>query len=130
MTDEELLEFNRTGFIPGPDETEEKYLKRIESTKAAYLKLGVAAIPSSHWEWVEKKILDGFDFVPRSLPAFYSNRSLAPWQGAAAWVERDQILAIQLREAFKKGSFLKIYSRSEILAHEAVHAARSAFPAD
>ncbi|HSX13847.1 MAG TPA: hypothetical protein VLE96_05450 [Chlamydiales bacterium] len=130
MTDEELLEHNRAGFIPGPQESEEKYLRRIESTKAAYLKLGVAAIPSSHWEWVEKKILDGFDFVPRCLPAFYSNRSLAPWQGAAAWVERDQILAIQLREAFKKGTFLKIYSRSEILAHEAVHAARSAFPVD
>lgn len=130
MTDEELLSFNHAGFIPGPEESEEKYLKRIESTKAAYLKLGVSAIPTSHWEWVEKKLRDGFDFVPRCLPAFYSNRALAPWQGAAAWVERDQILAIQLREAFKKGSFLGIYSRSEILAHEAAHAARSAFPAD
>lgn len=130
MTDEELLSFNRAGFIPGPEESEEKYLRRIESTKSAYLKLGVSAIPTSHWDWVEKKLLDGFDFVPRCLPAFYSNRSLAPWQGAAAWVEREQILAIQLRVAFQKGSFLGIYSRSEILAHEAVHAARSAFPAD
>jgi hypothetical protein len=130
MTDEELLSYNHAGFIPGPEETEERYLRRIESTKAAYLKLGVAAIPSSHWDWVEKKLRDGFDFVPRSLPAFYSNASLSPWQGAAAWVERDQILAIQLREAFKKGTFLKIYSRGEILSHEAVHAARSAFPVD
>ncbi len=130
MTDEELLSLNRLGFIPGPKESEEKYLQRVESTKSAFLKLGEEAIPTSHWEWVEKKLCDGFDFIPRSLPAFYSNRALALWQGAAAWVERDQILAIQLRTAFKKGSFLGIYSRSEILAHEAVHAARSAFPAD
>jgi hypothetical protein len=130
MTDEELLSYNHQGFIPGPAESEEKFLKRIESTKAAYLKLGVAAIPSSHWSWVESHLKEGFDFIPKSLPAFYSNRSLAPWQGAAAWVERDQVLAIQLKEAFQKGTFLGIYDRSEILAHEAVHAARSAFPAD
>lgn len=102
MTDEELLTYNHSGFIPGPEEDEEKFLRRVDSTKAAYLKLGVAAIPSSHWDWVEKKLQDGFDFIPSCLPAFYSNRCLAPWQGAAAWVERDQILAIQLREAFQK----------------------------
>jgi hypothetical protein len=130
MTDEELLSFNQSGFIPGPDEALESFIRRMESTRGAFLKLGVSAIPSTHWEGVEKKLRDGFDFIPSCLPAFYSNRSLSPWQGAAAWVERGQILAIQLRESFKKGSFLGIYNRSEILAHEAVHAARSAFPLD
>lgn len=130
MTDEELLSLNQSGFIPGPDETEENFTRRIESTSQAFLKLGVAAIPRAHLECVEKKLRDGFDFAPCCLPAFYSNRSLRPWQGAAAWVERGQILAIQLREAFRKGSFLGIYNRSEVLAHEAVHAARSSFPLD
>lgn len=130
MTDEELLFLNQSGFIPGPFESENEFRERIESTKQAFFKLGVSAIPSSHWDWVGNKLRDLFDFTPSCLPVFYSNRSLRPWQGAAAWVERGQILAIQLRESFKKGSFLRIYQRSEILAHESVHAARSAFPAD
>lgn len=130
MTDEEIFSFNQAGFIPGPYESKDQFIKRIEATKQAYVKLGVASIPPAHFEWVEKKLLDLFDFSPKCLPAFYSNRALRPWQGAAAWVERGQVLAIQLRESFKKGSFLGIYKRSEILAHEAVHAARSAFPYD
>lgn len=130
MTDEELLLLNESGFIPGPDESEEVFRQRVESTNQAFFKLGVRAIPPAHWDWVGNTLKELFDFTPSCLPAFYSNRSLRPWQGAAAWVERGQILAIQLREAFKKGSFLGIYQRSEILAHESVHAARSAFPVD
>ncbi len=130
ITDDELLALSQSGFIPGPGEVEENFLHRVSSTKQAFLKLGVSAIPESHWEWVGAKLRKLFGFTPDSLPAFYSNRSLSPWQGAAAWVERGQIIAIQLRNAFKKGSFLRMYQRSEILSHEAVHAARSAFPKD
>jgi len=130
ITDDELLSLSQSGFIPGPGESEENFSHRVSSTRQAFLKLGVAGIPESHWEWVGEKLRKLFGFTPDSLPAFYSNRSLAPWQGAAAWVERGQIIAIQLRNAFKKGSFLGMYKRSEILSHEAVHAARSAFPRD
>ena len=35
-------------------------------------------------------------------------------------------MALQLRKGFKKGSYLR-YSRDELIAHEAVHAARGAF---
>ncbi len=130
MTDEELVAFNRSGFIPGPLETESQFLQRVESTKSAYFKLGVSAIPKAHWAWADAQLNTLFDFTPTCLPAFYSNTSLTPWQGAAAWVERGQVIAIQLRESFKKGSFLGMYDRGELLAHESVHAARSAFPKD
>lgn len=130
MTDDELLSYNHQGFIPGPNESEDEFLHRVKSVKQAFLKLGDGAIPSSHWGWVTSHLNDLFGFVPHSLPAFYSNRSLTPWQGAAAWVEHGKIIAIQLRQAFKKGSFLGLYERDEILGHEAVHAARSAFPKD
>lgn len=130
MTDDELLLLNHSGFIPGPTESEEEFTQRIQSVKQAFLKLGDGAIPPSHWDWVRIQLQELFGFAPDSLPAFYSNRSLAPWQGAAAWVERGKIIAIQLRSSFKKGSFLGLYNRDEILGHEAVHAARSAFPRD
>jgi len=71
-----------------------------------------------------------YDFQPFSLIAYYSNRQLAPWQGAASWVIEERpgpLCAVQLRKKFFKGSYLGLYSRDEMLAHEAVHAARCAF---
>ena len=130
MTDEELLLLSSQGFIPGPAESESDFSQRVAETKLSMLKLGEEILPASHWDWVGLRLQKLFDFSPHCLPAFYSNRSLMPWQGAAAWVERGRILAIQLRVALKKGSFLGLYQREEILAHEAVHAARSAFPLD
>ena len=127
LTDQDLLDLNRKGFIPGPEESEKKFIERVESVKQAFFKLGERAIPHSHWTFPADLLQQIFSFSPESLPAFYSNRSLTLWQGAAAWVERDQIIAIQLRKAFYKGTFLKLYDRNELLAHEAVHAARSAF---
>jgi hypothetical protein len=68
-----------------------------------------------------------YSFEPQSLKVFYSSRGLAPWQGAACWIDEKNIPSLQLRESFQKGSFLGIYHKDELLAHEAVHAARAAF---
>ncbi len=125
-----LKELNAEGFIPGPSETFEDFLQRVQSIKSAFFKLGARSIPEAHWQYTNLSLQNLFDFSPKCLPAFYANTHLMPWQAAVAWVERDLLIAIQLRKAFEKGSFLKLYSRHEILAHEAVHAARSAFPHD
>ncbi len=130
IPDDELLSLFRSGFIPGPGEKELAFLNRVKQTKEAFFKLGEGSIPPAHYAFVKEKLGRLFGFSPDSLPAFYSNRALTPWQGAAVWVENGQVIAIQLRKAFAKGSFLGIYRRSEILSHEAVHAARSAFPND
>jgi len=121
MTDQELLDFNAHGFIPGPNESEEAFLGRVEQIK------GKEALPKAHWEWPRLQLKELFDFEPDSLSAYYSNKKLAPWQGAVCWIGEDNVPTLQLREGFKKGSYLKLYSRGEILAHESAHAARSAF---
>jgi len=126
IADEELLRLNSQGFIPGPDETEEEFVRRVEVVKNEFEKGG--QIPRAHWDWVRIHLKEAFDFEPHCLPVSYSNRSLAPWQGAAAWIEGGRIVSVQLREGLRKGSYWG-YRRSEILAHEAVHAARSAFDA-
>lgn len=120
MTDQELLELNRDGLIPGPNETEENFLERVEKTKKFFQEGNW--IPKPHWDWVEHSLQDIFDFAPRYAAAFYSNKNLTPWQGAAAWSNGT----IQLREKFRKGSYLG-YRREEVLSHEAVHIARAAF---
>lgn len=124
LADSELLLFNIQGFIPGPSETEEDFIKRIASVRSAFEE--GSWIPRAHWDWVRNHLKEVYDFEPGCLPAFYSNKGLTFWQGAASWIEGGRIASVQLREGLRKGSYLG-YSRSEILAHEAVHAARSAF---
>ncbi len=124
MTDVELLRMNVRGFIPGPSETEEMFLQRAAAVQK---RCGEGEqIPRAHLDWVRLHLKELFDFEPECLPVFYSNRSLALWQGAASWIENGKLVSVQLREALRKGSYWG-YRRDEILAHEAVHAARSAF---
>ena len=135
MNDEELLALSRRGFIPGPGESEERFVKRVQAAEDFFLNppeefQGMQRVPAPHWDWVRHHLGELYDFQPDSLIAYYSNRQLAPWQGAASWifdVQPGPICAVQLRRKFSRGSYLGLYSRDEILAHEAVHAARSAF---
>ena len=124
MTDQELLAFNAKGFIPGPNETEEQFLKRIEITRQSYVR---ESLPRAHLEWTKHHLSQLFGFEPESLIAFYSNENLTPWQGAACWIDEKGVSTLQLRKGFQKGRYLRLYSREEILSHEAIHAARSAF---
>ncbi len=125
MTDADLLALDKIGFIPGPGETEESFLSRVDKAKKYFQSGGW--IPPAHWDWVREYLDEMFNVKPLYICAFYSNRGLAPWQGAAAWIEGRALSSIQLRTGLKKGTYLGIYSREEILAHEAVHAARSGF---
>lgn len=135
MTDQELFELNRRGFIPGPGEKEEAFLQRVNAAQKFFSNPPapfdhMEKVPEPHWDWVRHYLKDCYDFEPSSLVAYYSNRKLAPWQGAASWVlelSPGPLCAVQLRKGFSKGSYLGLYSRDEVLAHEAVHAARCAF---
>ncbi len=123
IEEKELLSLNAQGMIPGPGESEEAFMARVKILKS-HSRLD--ALPRAHWNLSRHRLIELFDFEPECLAAFYSNRSLTPWQGAATWIEEGNIPLIQLREGFRKGSYLG-YGRSEILSHEAIHAARSAF---
>jgi hypothetical protein len=125
MTDAELIALDKSGFIPGPGEKEAPFRARIEKAKKKYNQ--GSWLPPAHWNWVHEHLDSLFNVKPLYICAFYSNKRLTPWQGAASWIEGRSLHSIQLRDALKKGSYLGLYSREEILAHEAVHAARSGF---
>lgn len=125
ITDQELLSFNAQGFIPGPGETEGRFLERINAVKSSLN--AERSVSRAQWEWVRNHLQGLFDFKPQSLIAFYSNEHLAPWQGAACWITEEGVPKLQLREGFRKGKYLGLYSREETLAHEAIHAARAGF---
>jgi hypothetical protein len=125
VPDSELLLLNAQGFIPGPSESEDDFIQRVALVKKIFNER--EWIPRAHWDWVRIHLKEIFDFEPHCLPAFYSNQGLPFWQGAACWIEEgSKAVSLQLREDLRKGAYLG-YSRAEILAHEAVHAARSAF---
>lgn len=125
MTDQELIALDQIGLIPAPSEDEQTFCARVENTRKRY-ETG-DWIPESHWDWVREFLYEVFHVKPLYICAFYSNRNLTPWQGAAAWIEESKWGSVQLREGFRKGRFLGV-GREEILAHEAVHGIRSAFP--
>jgi len=128
MTDQELLDLNKEGLIPGPGEDEKNFIERVDFTKKRFTE--GSWIPDAHWDWVRLFLDDVFDVKPLYICAFYSNKGLTPWQGAASWIEGRRLNSVQLRVRLKRGSYLRMYRREEILAHEAVHGVRCGFNED
>ncbi len=118
MTNDELIAWNQRGFIPGPGETEASFRQRTQHS--------VHTLPREQLQWPQEQLQELFDFKPMSLDVIYSNKGLSLWEGAACWIQ-DGKATLQLREGFRKGSYWGIYQRSEVLVHEAVHAARVMF---
>lgn len=125
MTDGELIALDKMGFLPGPGEKEGEFLARVERTKKKFEE--GEWIPQAHWEWTREFLDELFHVKPLYICAYYSKKGLAPWQGAASWIEGRELHSIQLQPGLRKGCYLGLYGRGEILAHEAVHAARSGF---
>jgi hypothetical protein len=116
IDDQTLLSYFHRGLIPGPAESEEDFLARVHR-----------ALPLNHLEWQEAAVKTApFQFSIDWIPLSYSNRKIAWWEGAATWISEEKVPLIQMRTSFQKGSYLG-YQRSDVLAHEAVHAARVCF---
>lgn len=134
---------NQQGFIPGPKEIEEEFLKRIEFCLNLKGELSNALLPPGEKLSIEEEeeiLLPSlertsylYDICPRFPPIFFSNWRLAPWHGASAWifqVSDDAPLGalIQVRKALsKKRRYLGLYDREELLTHELCHVGRMAF---
>jgi hypothetical protein len=116
IDDAKLLAYFQRGLIPGPAESEEAFLRRAQKA---------TPLDCAEWKEASRKTLP-FQFSLDWVPLTYSSRKLAWWEGAATWISDDNLPLIQLHPRFNKGSFWG-YDRSDVLAHEAVHAARMCF---
>jgi hypothetical protein len=104
----ELRQLFFRGFIVGPDESKDEFEKRVAQAKI-FTPIHV------------------YDFSVDWLEVVYSNKGLRFWEGACTWINKDEIL-LQLRKSLKRKPFLfGLYSRQEILEHEAIHAMRMKF---
>ncbi|PWU16497.1 MAG: hypothetical protein C5B45_00215 [Chlamydiae bacterium] len=114
INDEELMEYNFRGFIPGPQEEVSVFLRRAELAK--YQK-------SSHQAIVIVQYL--FDVCPNWVRIEPTNR-LHLWEAAATYIEENQGIFTPVVQVKKKGVPFWC-SQEEILAHELIHATRIAF---
>ena len=129
------------GFIPGDNENEEEFFIRVKNAyafqKNPYSFFEKAPpipfsnpIPWHHWDWAKKNLKKFFFVSPDWIVGFYENKKILPWQGGVCWTffeEKKKFSFLQLRKTFKKGKLLGLYSKEELLAHEAVHVMRAGF---
>lgn len=143
ILDEDLLSYNIRGFLPGPEEKEEDFLKRVSSLEELSgdpqkFFSGSSPFPTEdrvrrhHWDLKRTDLKKIFQVSPDWLFAFYHNKKLPFWQAGATWIVEDpsknvKLALLQFRKGLKKGSYLGLYALDEILAHEAVHAVRMAY---
>jgi hypothetical protein len=144
ISDNDLLALNKLGLIPGPTESSVDFLKRTDyclklkehlSTELQ-TKIPFTIEKESPCDFLEKgcqKTSNLFDIAPHWIPIFFSNYRLSPWHGGCAWIfqlkeETPTAALFQLRQAFRRfSSYLGIYDRDELIAHELTHVGRMLF---
>lgn len=139
--EDQWREWNSQGFIPGPEETEAEFAKRVAyclNLKEHLSQQTGAALPFETGEEGPPAILEEaipaaqelYGIAPRWVPLFFSNHQLTFWHGGCAWIfqmdEKTPTAAfLQLRAQFRQShSYLKIYHRNELIAHELAHVGR------
>lgn len=140
INNEELLNFNLLGLIPGPTEKEEPFKERC--AYCLNLKKNIKEkIPFSAEDFPTeqlfttpfKKTKKLFDIVPSWIPLFFSNYKLTPWHGGCAWIFQEEEKSptgafFQLRQSLRHSpTYLGLYDRDELIAHELSHVGRMQF---
>lgn len=101
--------------IPGPSETEDEYRTRCQQLKRS---------DSPLFSPLAKHL---FEVEAPWVSLHYKNKGLHFWEGGCTWIEGESV-TLQLKKVFEtKSRYLLLYSKEELIAHEVVHAARSAF---
>lgn len=134
-------ELNQQGFIPGKEETEEEFYKRVNFcrnlNKELVSNVGVE-LPFNVSDQASQDIKHEaftctehfYGITPDWTPIFFSNYRLSPWHGGCAWIfqlnaQTPTAAFLQLRSAFRhKNWYLGIYKRRELIAHELSHVGR------
>lgn len=125
--------FIEKGLIPGPEEKEGQFFARTKALNHFFCNPPAEIdhfLTDGDWTCARETTRDLFGFSTDWIVAYYSNARLTFFQGAATWINTQNSLripVIQLKEKFETGSLHKLYRREEVLAHEAVHAARMQF---
>jgi hypothetical protein len=133
-------EWNTQGFIPGPQETESDFVKRVafcQNLEKHLVEQVGTQLPFAidhHSSHVLDEALpltqELYGIRPQWVPLFFNNYQLAPWHGGCAWIfqlneESPTASFLQLRAPFRSSpTYLGLYQRRELIAHELAHVGR------
>ena len=109
-----LVELNRRGLVPGPDETEATFFARCDR-----------AIPLTEPP-LSPLSQQLFGTLPDWIEVQYQTKGLRFWEAACTWIEGNSI-RLQLHPTLLEKKKYWGYRKEEIIAHEFVHAVRGQF---
>ncbi|MCE5293453.1 MAG: hypothetical protein LLF94_02410 [Chlamydiales bacterium] len=104
------------GIFALPDDTPESYTERA------------IKLTECQGRDVPECLIQVYEINPSWVPVEYARDGLRLWEAGCMWYSDSLDVApmIQLVPAFEKNqTYLKLYDKSEVLAHEYVHAARA-----
>ncbi|WP_366223591.1 hypothetical protein [Chlamydia buteonis] len=116
--EDDLLDLNKQGILAGPEELKAPFLYRAQDIIDNAPDYPTAFPP---------RLQEIFDINPTHLEVIYSNEGMDVWEAGCTWITNNYV-TIQLRKHLRKAArWFYMYSKEEILSHEAVHAARMKF---
>lgn len=128
-----LKDLDSRGWIPGAFEDVKAFTLRVQALESFFSHPPETVdyfLTDRDWKLSKERVSELYDAKPDWIVAHYDDQGLAFFQGAATWIVNQgdlRIPIIQLKKGFDSGSYCKIYSRDEVLAHEMVHAMRMQF---
>jgi hypothetical protein len=114
MQDSKLIFLNSRGIFPGPFESQEHFLWRVNTAKSRTVSEGLT------------RTEEMFDACPDWVEVRFDKKGLFLWEGAATWIEENEwgrFSSIQLKPSLPS----RFYTYEEVIAHEMVHAMRLMF---
>lgn len=139
ISDEQLLEYDLQGLIPGPKEDETSFLDRvnycleIKNILRSHISKEIEINSRNYLKEVYPMTLKSYALAPDWIPIVFDNHQLYLWHGGSAWIfqleEASPLSAfIQMRKELKDKNHCGLFlDRNEILAHEIAHVGRMAF---
>lgn len=128
-TKDKFIALNRKGLFPGPGEKEKAFLERVQALEEFFSNPPSEVddfLTDGEWKASRDLLSEQYDFAPDWIVAHFGNAKLPFFQAGATWISEKNSLRIplvQLKARYRE----KPVALTEILAHEAVHAARMQF---
>ncbi len=130
--EEQLLALDDCGFFPKPHESETDFTERakkefflIPDISDEPMFIQAETIPDEILKEGAERTIPIFGFSAHHIKGYFLKRGLGPfWAGCTLSDENNSSLFV-LRNGFAKSRKYLFYERSELLAHEQCHAART-----
>ena len=125
LSDEQCIFWDKKGLFVFLYDTCASYSNNIKHYQALS-----SSTESSEQKDAFEVVQSLYDIEPLWVPVVYSDKNLHFWEAACSWMQQEDAtdtwkIWIQLRKCFlKKNKLYFLYQKSEVLAHEYVHACR------